>query len=100
METKLSELVARLKSAAAENLKAVVLYGSAVTGEFQEKHSDLNILCVLEIAGSADLERLHSAAEWWMKQGNPAPLVFTLEELKRSADVFAIELLDIKQHHR
>jgi hypothetical protein len=100
MEAKLSELVGRLKSAAADNLKAVVLYGSAVTGEFVEKHSDLNILCVVERAGSADLERLHPAAQWWMEQGNPAPLIFTMQELVRSADVFAIEMFDIKSHHR
>src|SRR5208282_6017993 len=100
MEAKLSELVGRLKSAAAENLKSVVLYGSAVTGEFLEKHSDLNVLCVVAGARSGDLERLHPVAEWWARQGNPAPLIFTLEELTRSADIFAIELLDMKSRHR
>ena len=100
METKLDELIKRLKSAAGENLTAVVLYGSAVTGEFQEKHSDLNILCVVAQAGQAELESLHPVAEWWMRQGNTAPLIFTLDELTRSADVFAIEMLDMKRHHR
>ncbi|HVB59080.1 MAG TPA: hypothetical protein VNE63_21955 [Candidatus Acidoferrales bacterium] len=100
METALTDLVARLKTAAAANLTAVVLYGSAVTGEFAAKHSDLNILCVVERAGAAELERLHSTAEWWTRKGNRAPLIFTLEELHRSADVFAIELLDMKRNHR
>jgi hypothetical protein len=100
METKLSELVARLKSSAGENLKAVVLYGSGTSSEFQVKHSDLNILCVVERAALADLERLHAVTEWWMQQNNPAPVIFTLDEMKRSADVFAIELLDMKHHHR
>src|SRR5271167_1649380 len=100
MEAKLSEFVGRLKSAAADNLKAVVLYGSAVTGEFAEKHSDINILCLVERAGTAELERLHDPSRWWMKQGSAVPLVFTLDELARSADVFAIEMLDMKRHHR
>jgi predicted nucleotidyltransferase len=100
MEAKLSELVKRLKDAAADNLKAVVLYGSAVTGEFLSKHSDLNLLCVVERAGSVELEQMHSAAEWWVRQANPAPLIFTMDELTRSADVFAIEMLDMKRHHR
>jgi len=100
VETKLSEFVNRLKSAAGQNLKAVVLYGSAVTGEFAEKHSDINVLCLVERAGSAELEQLHDVVQWWMKQGNGAPLVFTLDELTRSADVFAIEMLDVKRHHR
>ena len=100
MEEKFTELVDWLKNAATTNLKAVVLYGSAVAGDFHEQHSDLNILCVVDQAGSADLEKLHPVAEWWAKKGNPPPFVFTLDELVRSADVFAIELFDIKRHHR
>ena len=78
----------------------MVLFGSAVTGEFLAKHSDLNILCIVERADAAELERLHPVAEWWARQGNPAPLIFTFDELHRSADIFAIELWDMKQRHR
>jgi hypothetical protein len=100
MDHKLDEFVQKLKSSAAENMKAVALYGSAVTGEFHAKHSDLNLLCVLEKADAARIEALHAPVEWWLRQGHRAPLFFTLEELQRSADVFAIELLDMKTHHR
>jgi hypothetical protein len=100
METKLTELVRRLKKALGKDLKAVVLYGSAVTGEFSSKHSDLNILCIVDRAGSPQLEELNPVARWWTGEGNPAPLVFTFDELQRSADVFAIELVDMKLHHR
>src|SRR5271163_3552016 len=100
MEAKLTELVSRLQSAAEANLKSIVLYGSAVTAEFRAGHSDLNILCIVERVASEDLEHLHDASEWWVRQGNPPPLLFTLDELHRSADVFAIELLDITHHHR
>jgi predicted nucleotidyltransferase len=100
MEEKLTQFVTRLKSALGEDLKAIVLYGSAVTGEFVSKHSDLNTLCIVKHAGSAQLEALHPAVDWWMRQGHPAPLVFSLDDLDRSADVFAIELVDIKLHHR
>ncbi len=100
MEAKLTELVNRLQAAAKENLQAVALYGSAVTGEFREGHSDLNILCLVRRAASSDLESLHGVAEWWTKKGNHPPLIFTREELNRSADVFAIELLDMKSSHR
>jgi len=100
MERTLAELVSRLKKGAGGNLKAIVLYGSAVTGEFSSKHSDLNVLCVVERAGTSELENLHDAAEWWMGQGNPPPLLFTFEELRASADVFAIEMVDMKLRHR
>jgi predicted nucleotidyltransferase len=100
MEAKLADFVNRLKAAAKDNLKAVVLYGSAASGEFHAGHSDVNVLCLVERAASSDLEHLHSAADWWIRQGNPPPLVFTPGELLRSADVFAIEMLDMKLHHR
>ena len=100
MEAKLIELVGRLKAGAGENLQSVVLYGSAASGEFVESHSDLNVLCVLGNAGAEELEELHDVAAWWTRQRNPAFLVFTLEELRRSADIFAIELLDMKLSHR
>jgi hypothetical protein len=100
MEAMLIELTRRLKEAAGENLKAVVLYGSGATGEFQSEHSDLNVLCVVADSGSDELEELHGVCTWWTRKGHPTPRVFTLDELHRSADIFAIELLDMKQHHR
>ncbi len=100
MEAKLAELVDRLKAAIRDNLKTVVLYGSAVTGEFRAEHSDLNIVCVVDRADAALLEHSHGVADWWIRQGNPPPLFFTHDELRRSADVFAIELLDLKLNHR
>ncbi|HJY86145.1 MAG TPA: nucleotidyltransferase domain-containing protein [Candidatus Acidoferrales bacterium] len=100
MEKDLAKLVEKLERAAGANLKLVVLYGSAASGDYQPKHSDLNVLCVLERLGAAELAALHPAAAWWARKGHPAPLVFTLDELRHSADVFAIELLDIKASHR
>jgi hypothetical protein len=97
---KLDELVEKLKAAAADNLKAVILYGSAATEEFHSKHSDLNILCLVGQADAAHLEALHGSVEWWIRRGQRAPLVFTLDELRRSADIFTIELLDMKSRHR
>jgi len=38
---------------------------------------------------------------WWcVEQREPAPLFFTKEELKNAADVFAIEILDMKHGRR
>jgi hypothetical protein len=100
MDHKLDEFVQKLKSSAGDNLQAAALYGSAVTGEFHSQHSDLNILCILEKADAGRIEALHAPVEWWLRQGHRAPLFFTLRELQQSADVFAIELLDMKTHHR
>ncbi len=97
---RLDEFVARLKAAAGKNLKSVILYGSAATEEFHAKHSDLNILCLVHQADAAHLDALRGPVEWWSRRGQHPPLVFTLEELQRSADVFTIELLDMKSRHR
>ena len=99
-DNKLNEFVERLKAAASGNLKAVILYGSAATEEFHAKHSDLNVLCVVDQAGAAHLAALHGPVDWWIRRGQRAPLVFTREELQRSADIFTIELLDMKSRHR
>ena len=99
-EQNLTDLVTRLKSAAGSNLLSVILYGSAATEEFHPGHSDLNVLCIMQSLGRDDLSKLHAASAWWAKKGHPAPLFFTLDELHHSADVFAIELLDIKAARR
>jgi predicted nucleotidyltransferase len=98
-EKDLSELVGRLKQAAGANLMAVVLYGSAVDHDFRE-HSDLNVLCLLDRLDSATLDSLRPVGRWWRHKGHPLPLIFTLMELRNSADIFSIELLDMKSQHR
>jgi len=99
-EEHLTDLVTKLKKAAEANLLSVILYGSAATDEFHPKHSDLNVLCVMRDLSREELGKLHAASTWWAKKGHPAPLFFTLHELHHSADIFAIELLDIKAARR
>lgn len=100
MEDLLKGLVERLTQACGDNLQAIVLYGSAVTGEYRKNHSDLNLLCILHRTDATDLEKLHEPLAWWKRKGFAIPQVFTEQELRASADIFAIELLDMKEHHR
>lgn len=100
MEELLNELVERLKRTAGGNLRSVVLYGSAAAHDYHPKHSDLNVLAVLTSLDAAALDRLTSVASWWQKKGHPGPMLFTEAELLRSADMFAMELLDIKTSGR
>jgi predicted nucleotidyltransferase len=96
----LEEFVERCRVAEAENIRSIILFGSAASEEFSDKHSDLNILILVERDGLRELEQLAPVARWWAKLGHPTPLVFTPEQLHDSADVFAIELLDMKARHR
>lgn len=100
-EEKLAEFTRRLREAAGENLESVVLYGSAARGEYHEQQSDLNLLCVLKSAKASDLARVARVIHWWSGQlKEPPPQFFTRDELHQSADVFAVELLDIAQNHK
>jgi predicted nucleotidyltransferase len=100
-EEKLAEFTRRLREAAGDNLQSIVLYGSAARGEYHDQKSDLNLLCTLKSARATDLARLARVVHWWSGQlHEPPPQFFTEEELRQSADVFAIELLDIGQNHR
>lgn len=100
MEKLLAQLKDKLQAAAGPNLTAIVLFGSAARGEYHQRHSDLNVLCVLKRARAEDIEALHEVAAWWEQKKFPAPRIFTLDELRASADIFAIELLDMKAHHQ
>lgn len=99
-EDKIEEFVKRVREAAEANVEAVILFGSAVSGEFHPGLSDLNLFCVLRDSSFAALQALSPAAQWWARQKQPAPLCMTRHELERSTDVFTIELLDMMQHHR
>jgi hypothetical protein len=101
IEAKLTDLVSRMKEFAGENLESMILYGSAARGDFKEGHSDLNVLCVLRSVAARELTRVTAVVHWWCKdQNEPAPLFFTAEELRQSADVFSIELLDMQDSRR
>jgi hypothetical protein len=99
-EKQLDEFVRRTRQAAGENLQSVILYGSAVAGNFHPEFSNLNLLCILRETSFDALSAIAPAVEWWYRQKHPTPLVMTRQELERSADIFSIELLDIQQHHR
>jgi hypothetical protein len=99
-EKQIGEFVTRLQQAAGTNLESVILYGSAVSGEYDPDYSNINILAVLKETALPKLLALAPAVEAWMKQKNPAPLLITQAELERSADVFSIELMDMRRQHR
>jgi len=96
----IDEFVKRVREAGGANVESIILFGSAVAGDFHEGHSNLNLLCVLQDSSFKALQALSPVAKWWEKQKQPPPLCMTKPELLRSTDVFTIELLDMQQHHR
>lgn len=99
-EDKIDEFVKRAREAAGPNIESIILFGSAVSGDFHPGLSNLNLLCVLRDSSFAALQVLAPVAKWWDRQKQPPALCMTRTELGRSTDVFTIELLDMQQHHR
>jgi hypothetical protein len=94
------KFVTRLREAAGANLESVILFGSSVAGDFHPEFSNVNLFCVVRDASFPALQSLAPAVKWWDAQKQPPPLFMTRDEIERSADVFTIELMDVKLHHR
>ena len=80
-----------LRSSHGNNLAAVILYGSAATGDFVRQQSDYNLLIALHRITPKDLRAAQAPMREWGKLGHPVPVYFTVAELADAADVFPIE---------
>lgn len=95
----LEKIVKALKDALADQLRSIVLYGSAARGDFQKATSDINLLVVLDKLDPETLAKLSPSMSKWRRDGQPFPRLFTPELIAESTDVFPIEYLDIRAHH-
>lgn len=100
MAMTLDELVGQLRKAYGQTLRSVVLYGSAVAGEHIAKRSDYNVLMILDAVPLDRLAAVGAVLRAWGEDGNPAPMTFTSNEWRSSADVFPMEYADILERHR
>ncbi len=97
---KLDQLVEQLQLAYGDELRAVVLYGSAVAGEHISERSNYNVLVIANSLPLAALRAASATARAWNEGGNPAPLTFTTSEWRASADIFPMEYADILERHK
>lgn len=96
LEKSVQDFIQRLKDTYQDGLISVILYGSAASGEFIDKHSNLNLLVVLR---STDLENLKKAASLTNKFRMINPLFFTEKYINSSTDIFPIEFLDMQENY-
>jgi hypothetical protein len=94
------QLAEQLAAALPQQLKCVVLYGSAAAGDFIEGASNYNVLAVAEPLGIDQLNELSLPIVAWNRAGHATPLFFTPQQLTDSMNAFPIELLDIQQSRR
>lgn len=96
----IERLTRGLEVALGPNLVSLVLFGSAARDGHVPGRSDLNLMLVVR---EASVEALHGIAPLlgeWGKTGHPPPLIQTEAEWRESADVFPIEIEDMREAHR
>lgn len=89
------DFVREVGDAVGERLQSAALFGSAARGEWIEGVSDVNVLVLLDDIDAPLLASAAPAASAALARG-VTPLLMELEEWRRAADVFAIELADMR----
>ncbi len=79
---------------------SAVLHGSVVRGEYLDGWSDVNLLLVLESATPDVLGALTTPFAFWAKSNQAPPLLLSRPEWRRAADVFPVEITDIRSAYR
>jgi hypothetical protein len=89
-----------VKSAFGDQLEGLLIYGSAVRGEFLPGRSNLNLLLVVTGYDAAILKRYEPVQKRWSKEGVITPLFLTDQDVRTSSVLFPLEFLEIQEHHR
>ncbi len=80
-------------------IRSIVLYGSAISEEYEPGRSDINLLLVCERLDLGVFKYLEEIVKRGIKRKIVPPLIFTPEHIERSKDVFPIEFLEMKDSH-
>ncbi|MBI4687836.1 MAG: hypothetical protein HY756_08675 [Nitrospirae bacterium] len=82
------------------NIHSIYITGTAITGDFDIKTSDINSIFLLKEMDIKFLETVAPLGKKYSKNKISAPLVMTPDYIKRSVDVFPIEFLSFKLIHK
>ncbi len=99
LKARLEDFTGRMKDVYGGSLISVILYGSASSGEFTERYSNVNVIVVLDDTSLESLSKAHSIVNS-PRFGMISPVFFTEEYIVSSLDVFPIEFLDIIENHK
>lgn len=94
------DLVSSMRDALGDRIECAILYGSAARNEYVPAVSDVNVMLLLDDIDTAMLSTAAPVASRWIREGHTPPLILERRQWQRAADVFAIELADMKDAHR
>lgn len=83
-----------------DRVEGIILYGSAVRGDFLPGRSNLNLLLLLSSYDGAVLKTYGALHTRWSKEQIVVPLLLTEADIVASSKVFPLEYLEIHDHHR
>jgi predicted nucleotidyltransferase len=89
-----------LKQALGTNLVSVILYGSAVRGEYVRARSDLNLMLVFKKLDLEHITKVRKLMRRKVRKTLPQLVFWTEKELANAWDVFPLEFEDIMENHR
>lgn len=82
------------------DLVSIILYGSAASGNYIPKKSDINFLIVLTEEGINQLKKSFKTVEKWHKRKVSIPLFLTKSYISTSLDSFPIEFLTMQKSYQ
>ena len=91
--------VERMTDLYGPSLEAMLLYGSAVRGDYLPGRSNLNLLVLVAKADVSLLQTYTKIHKRFKKEQIPVPLFVTEEELRGSASLFPLEYTDMAAFH-
>lgn len=94
---KVQDFTKKLESAYGQELISIAAYGSAVSSEFINRHSNINFLIVLK---DTDCAHLRKATDIIRRFPLFEPIFMTERYILSSTDIFPIEFLDMKENNR
>jgi hypothetical protein len=89
----------KLKAPLADNLVSLILFGSHARPGYSVGHAEVNLFLVVGDASTAALHPIAPHIAEWVARREPPPLIMSEEEWRDSADVFPIEVEDMRDAH-
>jgi hypothetical protein len=93
------EIIDDYKEVFGDDLKGIILYGSATGKSYIPKKSDINFMILLSEEGIENLDRAFKTVAKWRKRKVATPLFLTQKYVATSLDVYPIEYLNFQRNH-
>ena len=93
------EIIDDYKEAFGDDLRGIILYGSATGESYIPGKSDINFMILLSEEGIENLDRAFKTVAKWRKKKVATPLFLTTKYVATSLDVYPIEYLNFQRKH-